>query len=126
MAQDIEEKRRVAREFMREYRKRYPNRLRKEQREYKRSRRKAGLDPYYNRILKDPKEKEKRVEFSKKYWDKNRVVLNEKSRSYTEKLTNNYVKRKLRQDGFSKESVNENPHLIELKKQILKIKRLAK
>lgn len=122
---DIDKKRAHDREAMRKWRKKNTEKNKKYNREYMRSRRTAGLCPYYKFYLKDPKHKKNRLAYSRKYWNGNREKLNELSKSYTKNLTDNYIVRKLRQDGFSLKAIRENPNLLELKKQILKIKRLA-
>lgn len=76
--------------------------------------------------------------YSQKYYTENKNVLyvkvkqwwsekgNERKRNETESLTDNYIKRQLRKDGFSRKEINEYPELIKTKRNILKIKRLCK
>lgn len=63
---------------------------------------------------------------AKKNYDKIKEKLNEKCRQQAEVLDNLYLIRQLRKDGFSLTEIKENPELMEIKKIILKTKRLCK
>lgn len=63
---------------------------------------------------------------AKKNRDKIKDKLNEKYRQQTEVLDKLYLIRRLRKDGFSLIEIKKNPEIMEIKKIILKTKRLCK
>lgn len=73
---------------------------------------------------------EKEKERIKNYWLKNPENLkNKNNRCNTKKidnLTDCYIKQTLKLSGFTTEQINENPELIEVKRLIIKTKRLCK
>lgn len=74
--------------------------------------------------LKWKQENPKKVKATKeKYRNGNKGKIAKYELTQTTNLSDNYVKNKLRQSGFSTEQLNENPELIEVKRIIIKIKR---
>lgn len=73
---------------------------------------------------------EKEHKYKTNYNNANRKQVNEKNlnryKYSCEHLGNMYVNSLLRQSGFTTEQINENPELIEVKRLIIKTKRLCK
>ena len=69
---------------------------------------------------------EKAKESDKKYKIKNKLKISEYYINQRKYIDINYAKRMLRQSGFTTEQINENPELIEVKRLIVKTKRLCK
>lgn len=82
--------------------------------------------------------KDKRRQRSKDYFYANRDKMiakvkrwwtergNEMKRKETELLTDYYLKKQLKKDGFTREQISQYPELIETKRILLKTKRLCK
>ena len=69
---------------------------------------------------------EKLKESKRKYKKNNPEKLKEINTNQCKYIKTNYAKALLRSSGFTTEQINENPELIEVKKLIIKTKRLCK
>ena len=82
-------------------------------------------NPEYSKNKNKINYKKNKEYYTKKsflYNKENKEKINKNANNRTEKLTDGYVKNKLKQSGFPKESIT--PELIEVKRIILKTKRL--
>lgn len=84
--------------------------------------RKKNADKCRDRSLKYYNENKEKMSIACKIWWQQKG--NERKRQEAELLVDNYIKRQLSKDGFSRKDISRYPELIETKRIILKTKRL--
>jgi hypothetical protein len=106
--------------FKKEWQKKY--RKSDKHKEYRKKYYKEYQKEYYKEYYKELQKSEKYKEYRKEYHKSDKYK--EYDKEYRKELHPSYIKKKLKQQGFTTEDIAQYPELIEIKKLTLKIKRL--